>query len=412
VTDALLSPQDAVLRVFSPGGRANPYPCYRSLLEQAPVMAVGSHRALVTGYQESLDVLLNPRLFRVADRSYADRLWPGWQQNSSAALLYSSLLFVNSPGNQPVRRAVSRFFSRGQVDRMRPMIERHAVACTVSLITGEGDADATRSFTTIPQLVMAELLGIAESDPKHLGEWVDMLLERNELHPPGKRLADADGAAEHLIAYVREKLLAASADEVTSLAGSLARLDSLGEWDLISNLLFVLGAGTVTTASLLGSAVLQLARDNDLLRRLRVDDALLRSFALEVLRYDPPIQYGARVAAENTVLGGLPIARDSLVLVCFGALGQDPRRFPDPDLFIPDRFVPPGPDPKDVLSFGLGAHRCAGAELALATAEIAVNELARQVETLTIVGTPQRRKRAVARKFTRLEVRASGYPSR
>ncbi|MCP2205470.1 cytochrome P450, partial [Lentzea flava] len=152
------------------------------------------------------------------------------------------------------------------------------------------------------------------------------------------------------------------------------------------------------------SGIRQLAAHNDLLPRLRHDNALLRSFVQETLRYDPPVQYGIRVAAQNTELAGVPITRDSVVLVCFGALGRDPARFHDPDSFAADRFLTPESEPRDVLSFGLGAHRCAGAELALVTGEIAFRQLALRVDAIRETEQPQRHTRAVVRRYTRLIV--------
>ncbi|MFL4907596.1 cytochrome P450 [Streptomyces sp. MMS24-I2-30] len=401
-------PEDVVLlRLFGPEGRRDPYPFYGELLERAPVLPVGGKRAVVMGFRESADVLLNTRLFKVPDRDYADRSWPGWQEHPSTALLYRSLLFLNPPDNQPVRRLLSRSFHPGRVTLMRPMIERQAAAHVAALVADGSSADAAYSFTALPNSVMGELLGIPHDDMEQLAGWLDMFLERNELHSPDKPLRQADDAALRLAAYVREKLLCAPAADGASLVGSLAQLGALDERDLVSNLVFVLGAGTVTTSSLLGSGLLHLARDNTLLRRLRDDDALLTSFVLETLRHDPPVQYGARVAVEDTELGGLRIPRDSLVLVCLGALGRDPRRFPNPDTFVADRFTAPAANPRDVLSFGLGTHRCAGAELALVTAEIAFRQLAQRIDTLALAGPPQRQNRMVVRKFRRLEVQLS-----
>ncbi|PSK67658.1 6-deoxyerythronolide B hydroxylase [Micromonospora sp. MH33] len=398
--------QDVLLRLFSPEGRANPYPFYSNLMERAPVLPIGKNLAVVMGFQESVEVLLNTQLFPVPDRGYADRSWPGWQAHPSTMLLYNSLLFLNPPENQPARRIVSRFFNPRRVKLMRPMIERHVAVHIDRLVASDGSVDATQSFTAVPNSVMGELLDIPQNDVKQLMAWLDMFLERNELHPPDKRLPDADEAASHLISYVRRHCSAGAADDAR-LAGLLARDGAFDEQDIISNLVFVLSAGTVTTSSLLGSGMLQLAGDNDLLRQLRTDDALLRSFVLETLRHDPPIQYGARVAAKDTELGGLPIARDSLILVCLGALGRDPRRFSNPSDFVADRFIAPGADARDVLSFGLGTHRCAGSELALVTAEIAFSQLARRVEALATVSAPQRQNRTVVRRFSKLEVQVS-----
>ncbi len=402
----MTSPHDTLLRLFAPEGRANPYPLYGTLLSQAPVLTVGRGRVVVTGYQGCVDVLRDTKLYPVPDSGYADRFWPDWEKRASTALLYRSLLFLNPPDNQPARHLVSRFFNPARIDSLRPTIE-HQVRVQVSAFVADGGGDATRSFTTIPNAVLAEMLGIPHDDMVRLAEWLDAFLERNELHPPDKPLEQADEAAPRLAAYVREKLLAGHSRDDAGLAAALVASGSFDDRDLVSNLVFVLGAGTVTTSSLLGSALLRLAENGGLLPRLRTDDALLRSFVLEVLRHDPPIQYAARVAAADTELCGVPIARDCLVLVCLGAAGRDPVRFARPEEFVADRFVAPGTEARAMLSFGLGTHRCAGAELAMVTAETAVRCLAHGADTVTVVRPPLRWQRAVVRKFTRLDVRVS-----
>ncbi|MEV6029309.1 cytochrome P450 [Streptomyces sp. NPDC052036] len=405
----MTSPHDILLRLLSLEGRVDPYPHYRDLIERWPVLPITPGRLLVTGYQECADVLVNPKLFPVPDPHYANRLWPTWHTFPSTDLLYRSLLFRNAPHNQPARRLIARFFAPGQVQRMRPMITRHAEVGTAPF-GGEGRedredgvVDATRSFTTIPHAVMGELLGLPPHDSGQVAAWIDGFLERNELHPPDKPLTDADEAAERLVDYVMDTVLMEAPDR-TPLVQTLMGHDEADYRDLVGNLVFLLGAGTVTTGSLLGSGVRQLAVDNGLLPCLREDDALLRSFVQETLRYDPPIQYGVRVAAQDTKLGGIPVARDSVVLVCFGALGRDPDRFAHPDVFAADRFLAPETEPRDILSFGLGAHRCAGAVLALITAEAAFRQLALRVDAIAEAGPPRRQARAVIRRYTRLAV--------
>ncbi|MGZ3145198.1 cytochrome P450 [Lentzea chajnantorensis] len=399
----MTSPHDVLLRLLSPEGRTAPYRHYRELVEHWPVLPITPQRLLVTGYRECVDVLVNPRLFPVPDRHYADRLWPTWYTVPSTDLLYRSLLFRNAPDNQPARRLIARFFAPDQVERMRPMITRHAGAGTAPFGEGDGVVDAARSFTTIPDSVMGELLGLPQHDGERVAGWLDRFLERNEMHPPDKALAAAEEASSHLVDHITNTVLAKRGSEAP-LVRSLREHSQIDERDLVSNLVFLLGAGTATTASLLGSGLRQLAAHNDLLPGLRDDDALLRSFVLEALRYDPPVQYGVRVAAQDTELAGVPVARDSVVLVCFGALGRDPGRFGDPDSFVADRFLTPDTGPRDVLSFGLGAHRCAGAELGLVTAEVAFRQLALRVDAIREAEQPQRQARAVVRRHTRLVV--------
>ena len=73
-----------------------------------------------------------------------------------------------------------------------------------------------------------------------------------------------------------------------------------------------------------------------------------------------------RFTTESVTLGGTDIPAGVPVLVALGAANRDPARFPSPDLLDLDR------DAAAHLSFGHGIHRCVGAPVAKAEAEIAL----------------------------------------
>src|SRR3954452_2615960 len=72
----------------------------------------------------------------------------------------------------------------------------------------------------------------------------------------------------------------------------------------------------------------------------------------EMLRYDPPILFTSRIATEDLVVSGVPVAADQLVMLNLTAANHDPERFEDPARFDVTR--------SDVrhLSFGHGMHFC------------------------------------------------------
>jgi cytochrome P450 len=87
----------------------------------------------------------------------------------------------------------------------------------------------------------------------------------------------------------------------------------------------------------------------------------------ELLRFDSPVSTATfRFTTEAVTLGGVDIPAGAPVLVALGAANRDPVRFPSPDLLDLDR------DAAAHLSFGHGIHRCVGAPLAKAEAEIAL----------------------------------------
>ncbi|WP_235921430.1 cytochrome P450 [Lentzea tibetensis] len=98
----------------------------------------------------------------------------------------------------------------------------------------------------------------------------------------------------------------------------------------------------------------------------------------EILRLTPPLILMRR-ARQNIVLGGVRIKKGTEVAVSQHTLHRDPRWFPDPDSFNPDRWEPELAValPKGAfIPFGAGARFCPGhffaqTEIALVAATVA-----------------------------------------
>ena len=93
-------------------------------------------------------------------------------------------------------------------------------------------------------------------------------------------------------------------------------------------------------------------------RRLRADRALLPRAVEELLRVYAPIGNLGRVTTCPVDLGGRLLPAGTSVAVLYGSANRDARVFPDPDRVDLDRRA------NRHLAFGLGVHRCLGAQVA------------------------------------------------
>src|SRR5213596_921653 len=75
--------------------------------------------------------------------------------------------------------------------------------------------------------------------------------------------------------------------------------DRLSEEEVIANAIITMTGGQETTTNLIGNGLLSLLRHPDELERLRADLSLLPSAVEELLRYESPIQYTARLASAD-----------------------------------------------------------------------------------------------------------------
>ncbi|MFE9537420.1 cytochrome P450 [Streptomyces sp. NPDC006691] len=105
------------------------------------------------------------------------------------------------------------------------------------------------------------------------------------------------------------------------------------------------------------------------LRRLTQLDRVLK----ESMRLFPPGPYGARETTEAITVGGYAIPAGATVFYPFWAVHMNPRYWPDPERFRPERFTPDEVARRPRLAhipFGFGPRGCEGAQLATVEAQL------------------------------------------
>lgn len=110
-------------------------------------------------------------------------------------------------------------------------------------------------------------------------------------------------------------------------------------------------------------------------------DLARRAFQ-EAMRLYPPGWINARLAAEEDELGGFRIPRGAVVLVAPCVVHRDPRWWPQPERFDPDRFLPARAEGRPEFAwfpFGGGPRVCLGRHLAMMEGTMILAQLARRL---------------------------------
>jgi len=109
--------------------------------------------------------------------------------------------------------------------------------------------------------------------------------------------------------------------------------------------------------------------------------AYARQVLSESLRLYPPSWINSRRALEDFELGDTQVRRGDNVVVVIYFVHRDPRHFPDPERFDPERFAP-GTDWQRhrcaFVPFGAGLRRCIGRDFALLEASLVLATLAQR----------------------------------
>jgi cytochrome P450 len=209
--------------------------------------------------------------------------------------------------------------------------------------------------------VIAEMLGVPETDRGLLRPWSGDIVKMYELHPTEQMQRDAVRASvefgDYLRALARERRDAEGDDLITLLAHVVDEGERLTEDELVGTCVLLLNAGHEATvnATLLGWR--QLFRHPDQLAALRADHRLIPTAVDELLRYDTPLQMFERWVLDDAELHGVEVPRGAELGLLFGSANRDPAVFEAPGELRLDRV------PNPHLTFGAGIHFCLGAPL-------------------------------------------------
>ncbi|MFF8960617.1 cytochrome P450 [Streptomyces sp. NPDC014894] len=380
----------------------DPYPDYRRLRELAPALLAGDGALILTGHAEC-DAALRHRSLGRGDDMDGFRLAPvpEEQVREVMATLRLSMAFVDPPHHARLRRPVGAVFTHRQVEALRPAVTAHADRLLGALAdAGEGDFMAAVAGP-LPEIVMADLLGVPAGDRAAVLPLAMALAALMEPVTDAEVFRTAAGAQRALCGFFTELIAERRARPTDDLLSRLANASGdggLGDEEIASTALLLLGAGIKTTTHLLGNGVRALLERPDELERLRGRPDLVPSAVQEMLRYDAPAQLDARVAREPLRFAGVDLMPGQTVITVIGAANRDPARFPDPDRFDVGR------GDNAHLSYAAGVHFCLGAQLANLEAEVLLGLLSAPGSRLAPAGPPRRRAGLGLRGFETLPV--------
>ena len=152
----------------------------------------------------------------------------------------------------------------------------------------------------------------------------------------------------------------------------------------------ILSAGHETTAVALGWTLYELARHPEVVKKLREelsaqgpdpDPALLLTLPYldavckEAIRLHPILAECARIPMQPIEIAGHHIAAGQALGISIVSIHHDPKLYPQPDIFRPERFLERHYSVYEFLPFGGGHRRCMGSGLAEYTMRIALAEV-------------------------------------
>lgn len=153
---------------------------------------------------------------------------------------------------------------------------------------------------------------------------------------------------------------------------------SLTPRQVYSQCILLTFAGLEAARYAIGNGLLALDQHPAQASNLRNDPSLAASAVEEILRFDNPVQFTSRLAAESFTFEGAEILRGQVVLAYVGAANRDPNRFDNASMFEITRTG------NRHLALGHGPHFCIGAPMVRVQMEILLRELFRSFPPFTV----------------------------
>ncbi|MEV6639678.1 cytochrome P450 [Amycolatopsis sp. NPDC051371] len=279
----------------------------------------------------------------------------------------SSILFMDNPRHDELRRRVSKVFTLRRVQLLRPDIET-LVSRMLEDLPRNRPVDVIEHLAfPLPLVVICELLGVPLDERHQFRDWTTALMEDvpDRVLPASRDMED----------YFDKLIFAKRASSDDGLLSALVELADHGELsvDEVMDMVFLLFvAGHETATNLIGNGVYHLLADPQRWQLLGQRPELVPGAVEEILRFDSPVRMATyRWTREPVQYGGVVIPADEIVLVSLLSAGRDPQRYPDADNFNVRRNA-------THLSFGRGIHYCLGAPLARMEAEVAFTAVTRE----------------------------------
>jgi len=294
---------------------------------------------------------------------------------------------LNSDGavHDRLRRQVFRMFTPALIAGQRAAIEAY-VSRLISDLAGAGEVDFVADLAVhVPGHVIGHLLGVPDADCPMLRRWSESIVQYFDVDRSAERKALAEATAAEFADYLRalkaDRLRVPKDDLVTRLVEA-ERAGEMSEDEFISTAMLILMAGHGSTIDVLGSGMHALLRFPEEMERLRADPALMPTAVQEMFRFESPLPFFDRYAAEEVEVGGTLYPRGTRFGLLYGAANRDGEQFADPDRFDVGRT------PNRHLAFGGGAHFCLGNHLARLDMDIIFSTLFRTFRRIELVEAP------------------------
>lgn len=354
---------------MDPEMAANPQPLFKAMRDDMPVMSVdmpsGVRGVVLTKKEDIMSALRQPDVF---------------SSNMDAVDLKNHRpmipLQIDPPEHKKFRKLLDPIFAPRKMAAMDEEVSA-LVNHLIDQFIDRGEVDFAKDFSIpFPSQVFITLLGLPLEELPEFLKMKDGIIRPD--HVTGRKYGTqaaqdyqkkiADSVYEYFDMVLDQREAERRDDLLSMFLDAEMEGDRLTRNDILDICFLFLIAGLDTVTATLDCMFSFLAQHPDHRRQLVEDPSLIPNAIEEMLRWETPVMGIARVAVQETEVGGCPVHAGDQIMVMIGSANTDEAEFPDGDVVRWDRDVNPH------IAFGGGIHRCLGSHLARMELRVALRE--------------------------------------
>lgn len=332
----------------------DPYPIYRRLRAEAPVLRVASaRRTFLTKAALTKLVKDDPILFSSDDPNTPMK--PAFRAHT--------LMRKDGDAHLAERRAINPALTPKRINSdWGPLYEQLAADYIGRLPRGEVVDLFATLCGPLSARILAHILGIPEATDDEMQRWSQRLIDgagnfgwRPE---PFAASDEANDQMDALFARLAPQRIAEPDGSAFSVMLTAENPIPLSQ--IHANLKIAIGGGINEPRDAMATAIFGLLDNPEQLAEVKAQGAWSAAFE-EAIRWVAPIQASSRLVTSDTELGGFEIPKGETVMTIQASANRDEDLFENGEAFFVFR------DKNPHQSFGNGPHHCAGAHVARRT---------------------------------------------
>jgi len=377
--------------VFNDEILQNPYPTYARMHEEGPLhyVDVGSKWAVwaIFSHADCSAIAKDPRLS--AKRAQQMLLPLPFSSHAEfselARMLGLWLIFMDPPEHTRLRKLMNKGFSPAAIEGLRPQVEAIVDQMLGSLRHGS-EIDLMREFANpMPVRIISAMLGVPQELHETFVNWSRAIaVFRGSPDRTVEQARAAQDALVQMTEFFRKTVAERRRNKGNDLISLLIDIEEDGEVlteeELYAQCIALLFAGHETTRNLIGNGMYTLLQHPQETTELREKPEIIRTAVEEILRYESPVQFTARVLKEEIEVCGQRIPAKWSILCMLGAANRDPKQFKEPNRLNLKRLN------NQHLAFSAGPHFCIGSQLARLEGQIAILKLVQRFPEMKLTG--------------------------